>query len=114
MKTITGLTDQPKQQTGIVLNDGSRAVISLEYRANQLGWFYDITWGDFTLNGQRLVTAPNMLRQFRNKLPFGIAVVTTNNVEPLKQTDLSSGVATLYLLDSTDVADIETTVFGGF
>jgi hypothetical protein len=113
MKTITGLTDQPKQQTGLVLSDGSRAVLTLEYRANQLGWFYDITWDSFTLNGQRLVTSPNILRQFRNKLPFGIAVVTTDNVEPLRQTDFAAGVATLYLLDSTDVSDIETTVFGG-
>lgn len=113
MNLLEGLTDQPKQETAIVLSDGTRATLSLEYRPNQLGWFYDLSWGDFAANGQRLVTSPNALRKFRKLLPFGIAVVTTADAEPLRQTDLADGTVALYLLDSTDVSAIESSLYPG-
>jgi hypothetical protein len=58
--------------------------------------------------GQRLVTSPNILWQFRNQLPFGLAVVTTANAEPLNQTDLSDGTTIVYLLEGADLADFAT------
>lgn len=113
MKLIQGLTDQPKQQTAIVLADGMRANLYLEYRPNQIGWSYNVSLGDFAANGRRLVTGPNVLRQFRELIPFGIAVVTKADAEPLNQTDFIDGTVTLYLLDAADVALIEATIYPG-
>lgn len=113
MKLVTGLTDEPKQESTIVLDDGSRVVLLLEFRPNQRGWVYDLTWGDFELNGRRLVASPNILRQFRERLTFGLAIVTMANVEPLRQGDLADGTALVYLLNAEDVAAVEATVFPG-
>lgn len=114
MNTLQGITDQPKQSTTIVIADGTKATLVLEYRPQQLGWFYNLEWQDFVLNGQRLVASPNILRGYRNLVPFGLAVITTNGVEPLNQDDFANGTVTLILLDETDVADVEATVYPGF
>lgn len=113
MTTLQGITDQPKQSTSIVLDDGTAATIVLEYRPQQLGWFYNLAWQDFTLNGQRIVASPNILRSYRKILPFGLAVLTNNGIEPLNQDDFINGTITLLLLNAQDVLDVETTVFTG-
>ena len=119
MTIITGITDQPKQQTSIVLPDGTKAVLYLEYRPQQNGWYYNLTYGPntrlvpFVLNGQRLVSSPNIMRQFRNLIPFGIAILTQNNIEPTRQTDFIDGTITMLLLDTADVAQVEAQVYTG-
>ncbi len=113
MNLLQGFTDQAKQQTTLVLADGSRAVLVLEYRPNQIGWFASLTYGEFRLNGQRLVSSPNYLRQWREQIPFGLSVLGVNNADPLRQTDLSDGTVTLYLLDQPDVEAVEAAVYPG-
>lgn len=113
MNRIEGITDKPKQQTTITLADGSAVTLFLEYRPNQIGWFYDIAWGEWALNGQRLVASPSILRAFRHVLPFGLAVLTTNNVEPINQADFADGTAVLYLLEGDDLAVVDSTVYSG-
>ena len=113
MNQIQGFTDQPKQTTTIILADGSSATLNLEYKPNQLGWFYDLTWQNLTLNGQRLVSSPNILLQFKNQLPFGLMVLTVANAEPLNRTDLSDGTTTIYLLEGDDIAAVEAAVHPG-
>lgn len=113
MKIINGLSDQPKQVQTITLADGSKAVFSLEYRAMQLGWFWDLVWaGASVALGQRLVASPNILRSFINTIPFGISVMTQGNVEPLNLEDLSDGTAEVVLLEGDDLALVETAAFG--
>jgi hypothetical protein len=113
MNRIEGITDKPKQQTTIVLADGSNVLLLLEYRPNQLGWFYDLAWGDFALNGLRLVTSPSVLRAFRHVLPFDLAVLATANVEPLNQTDFADGTCVVYLLEGADLAAVNAAVYPG-
>jgi hypothetical protein len=113
MKLISGLTEQPKQQSTLVLADGTRAVWSLSYKPQQTGWFYDITWNDAVIaTGQRLVSSPNILRQYINRVSFGIAVVSPNQIEPTTQTAFTDGTATCYLLEGSDLSDVETKLFG--
>lgn len=114
MKLLEGLTDQPKQQTTIVLDDGTKATLLMEYRSQQLGWFYDLTWGDFVLNGVRLVASPNILRGYRNLIPFGISILTKGAVEPLNQSDFVDGTITAVLLDADEVDEVEAAIFEGF
>lgn len=112
MKIITGLSEQPKQQSTLVLADGTRAVWSLSYVSQQTGWFYDLSWnGTVIATGQRMVSSPNILRQYINKISFGIAVISPNQLEPTTQTALVDGTVTCYLLEGTDLQTIETSLF---
>lgn len=112
MKIITGLSEQPKQQSTLVLADGTRAVWSISYVSQQTGWFYDLSWnGTVIATGQRMVSSPNILRQYINKISFGIAVVSPNQLEPTTQTALVDGTVVCYLLEGADLQTIETTLF---
>lgn len=111
MNVLTGFTDSPKQKTTVVLDNGTNATLELEYRPQQLGWFYNLEYQNFLIQGQRLVYSPNLLRQFQGQIPFGLAVVSTDKNDPLQQTDFSSGKAVLILLNEADAAEIETAKF---
>lgn len=113
MTTITGLTDQPKQQSTFVLPDGSQVSLYLEYRQQQAGWFLDISWQSFEANGLRLTASPNYLRKWQNILPFGLGVLTKNNVEPTFITDFVDGTVTLLLLTVDDIAAVNAVAYPG-
>lgn len=114
---IQGLTDQPKQEQPIKLPDGTTATLSLTFIPQQNGWFYDLSWDGLTPswqnNGNCLVTGPNILRQYKNQIPFGLTVSTTDNQDPSGQEDFVNGRCTLVLLDPNDVIAIEATYFPG-
>jgi len=111
MKVLTGITDSPSQQSLIALPDGSSATLVLKFVPNQMGWFFDLSSGDFLVTGQRLVTFPNILRQYRNQITYGLAVYTPDGLDPLQQTDFASGYASLLLLEPGDVALVEANHF---
>jgi hypothetical protein len=113
MNRIEGISDQPKQQMTLVLADGSNVSFFLEYRANQLGWFYSIGHDTFQLDGQRLVTSPSVLKAFRSSIPFDLAVLATNNVEPMNLRDFVDGTASIYLLEGDDLAAVDAAVYPG-
>ena len=113
MTILTGLTSQPKQQMTLQIADGSQASLYLEYDAQQLGWFYNLVWGSITINGGRLTSFPNILRQWKNLLPFGLGVLSAGDVEPLNLTDLSDGTTTILLLTAADVLLVEASAFPG-
>jgi hypothetical protein len=68
-------------------------------------------WGG--LYGQRVVASPNMIRQFRTQVTFGLGCITQNNIEPMGQEDFVNGTATLLVLGATDVAQVEAEVYPG-
>lgn len=111
MNVLTGFTDSPRQTTTITLEDGGRVTLSMEYRPQQLGWFYDLQYDTFLLQGQRLVAGPNILHQFNDQLPFGLAVLTRSLLDPSQQEAFASGEAVIVLLDQADVASIERIKF---
>lgn len=120
MKSVVGLTTQANQASFILLEDGSRAQLTLYYRPQQLGWFFKLAWPGnaalpvpFTLNGCRLVTSPNILRQYRNLIPFGLMMYTIDQNEPIGRTCFVDGTADLILLNATEVEEIETRGFPG-
>lgn len=113
MTTVQGLNDSGNQVVSIPLADGTRVSLTLYFRPQQSAWFFDVVYNAFTCLGRRMVCSPNLLRQFRNIVPFGLAVFTVGNVEPNTQTAFVDGTASLVLLDSTDVSSVETTLFPG-
>lgn len=79
----------------------------------QLGWFFDfMTWNNFTNQGMRVCNSPNILRQWKNLLTFGMACVSTGDREPSLQQDFFSGNSTLYILNAGEVQVYEAILSG--
>jgi hypothetical protein len=112
MKRIHGITDSEDQNMRLVLEDKSRASLTLRYLERQVGWFFDLKYGDgFVLTGVRLVSSPNVLRQWRWILPFGLAVWTKDKGEPMRKADFLNGTVELYLLEGDDLSLFEQGIF---
>lgn len=105
MNIIQQITSDARQNLGILLPDGTQFSLSIYFSSMQFGWFItNLTYQRFILNGVRITNSPNMLHQFRNQIPFGLACATASNREPSQAQDFSSGASILYLLDQADVA----------
>jgi hypothetical protein len=106
MNLIQKITSDPLQQQAIVLADGTSFSMTMYFIPLQQGWFFtEIVYGTFVLNGLRICNNPNMLYQFKNILPFGIACFSKENREPSLQQDFSSGNSQLYLLTEAEVQE---------
>jgi len=104
---INNITEDAIQQLTIKLDDGTTAQLNMKYLDGQQGWFYGLTYGTFELINRRVVVGVNMLRAFRNIIPFGLACQTQDGQEAIFQDDFSSGRASIYLLNPVDVAGVE-------
>jgi hypothetical protein len=112
MKLIHDIADSEIQNMRLILEDKSRVSLTLRYLERQMGWFFDLKYGDnFILTGVRLVSSPNVLRQWRWLLPFGLAVWTKDKGEPTRKADLANGTVELYLLEGDDLSLMEQGVF---
>lgn len=114
MVPITNITDYPLQTASYVLPDGSTFTMTLYYIPSQLGWFIlKLTYNDFVLTGLRITNNANLLYQYQNVLPFGLACFTASRREPTQQQDFSSGASTLNILSATEAESYTTFVEGG-
>ena len=114
MIQIQNLTDSSDQITAIQLQDGSTATLELIYLGAVQRWVFNLTHPDFpngALQGQMLCQHPNILRQFRNVLDFGMACVSSNGNDPVQIEDFANGNITIFMLDSADVTFVEQNVF---
>lgn len=112
MQLIGGISSDANQKQKVTLPSGKTFSMTLVFRPMQLGWFIDISYESFTLNGLRVCTSPNMLRQYKNLIPFGMACFVDDNLEPMLQQDFSSDRAKLYLLSLSEVQDFEDLLSG--
>lgn len=110
MKALNFFNGDSKQTAEFVLDDGGIVTFLMFYSPNQQGWFYSIQYGEFISNNRRLVVSPNMLRQFRNRIPFGLACTSVDGYEPVYQTDFQNQRINLYLLSQADVLQAETLI----
>lgn len=111
MRQLTSVSDDAKQSMTTVLDNGDKVTVGLEYISSQKGWFISVGYGTIlTANGRRVVTSPNMLRAFRDTIPFGIACTVKDGQEPLYQDDFTAGRATLWILNPDEVQDVEDSI----
>lgn len=105
MNIIQQITSDTYQKQNLVLPDGTSMNLTLRFVPMQLSWFIDeLVYGDFVLQGYRIFNSPNMLHQFKNLIPFGLACVSNESREPSLQQDFSSGASTLYILTAAETA----------
>lgn len=107
MTYINTITSDPVQSMTLKLDTGDSVILSLSYFESQRGWFYGITYGTFAIYNKRVVTGVNMLRGFRNLLPFGFACITNDGYEPVFKEDFSNGRAKFLLLNPADINSVE-------
>jgi hypothetical protein len=112
MKLIT-VNSNYKQKQSIILDDGTIFTMSISFRPRQQGWFItDLSYDDFELKGLRIVVSPNLLLQYKNIIPFGLACYSQGNREPMLKEDFSSKNVNLYLLTQSEVEEMVTLVNG--
>ncbi len=105
MLLIQQVTNSSLQGQTLVLPDGSSLGLVTYFRPMQFGWFIqNLTYANFILNEVRITNSPNMLHQFKNQIPFGLACFSTQNREPTQQNDFLSGASVLYILTADEVA----------
>lgn len=112
MTLVDNLTNFADQSVVLILADGSTAALEIFYNGATQRWIANISYEDITINGFGLCCYPNILRQWRNILPFGISIVTANQTDPFDINDFSSGRVNMYLLSQEDVAAVEIDLFG--
>lgn len=120
MNLLNGLTAAPSQTIRVVIEDGSAFTLNLFFRPQQNGWFYDVVWPGsaslpvpFSTYNRRLVASPNVLRQFRALIAFGLQVATPDNSDPNTLQSLVDGSVAIALLNAADVAAAEANFFPG-
>lgn len=106
MYTIQNLTTDSLQTQSVILPDGGQVSFTLKFVPLQYGWFLsNLNYLDFTLSNLRVCNSPNMLNQFKNRLPFGLACFSKANREPSLLQDFASGASVLYVLSAAEVAE---------
>lgn len=110
MLKITTITDSPYQTLVLKLESGQPLQFVLRYSYQQQGWYYSFTYGSYVVNNRRMVNSPNMIRQLKNIVPFGLACLMTDLYEPVFIEDFANGRATLYTLNPDDVTLVETDI----
>lgn len=110
MRQITTLNDEYKQKFKFPISGYSDVFISIEFKPNQFAWFMNLTWDDFVLNNERLGVHPNLLRQFRNILKFGICITHPAHLDPYDRTAWLNGWS-FYMLDEDDIEYVEDTFY---
>jgi hypothetical protein len=115
MVQIDNLTDDADQKTTIVLEDGSSVTLELFFRPAIERWTVDVTYGtELIVKGMTLTLHPNILRGWRNLIPFGMMVYSIDGGDPYYIDDFSSQRIKLYIMDSTEVESVETETIGAF
>lgn len=103
MIKITGLKASPNQTFTIPDPDAGEPIqFTLYYRPRVRRWFFDIAYKDFVLKGSKIVISPNLLYQYFRIIPFGLACISTDNVEPMIINDFSLPRCFLYLLTTAE------------
>lgn len=107
MFKLDNLTANSKQYTTWTFNN-DEVQLYFEYKENQLGWFLGIKYGDtIDYRNIRLTTHPNLLRAYKNILPFGMMVTTLDGLEPMSIEDFTNGYCSVYMLTSTECQLLE-------
>jgi hypothetical protein len=113
MRRITEITDEYQQQHILPIEGTDvRAYLTLEYKPLHFCWNFTLTWGDFEAYNEQVVSTQNLLRQYRNLVPFGIGILTKSGMDPMNLDDFFSGGASLYLMSKTEVDSIEADFYG--
>lgn len=108
LPNITSDASQSFTLTGI---PGVTIAMTLRYMPRAQLWVAGFNDGTTSIQNISVVTSLNILRPWKNNINYGIGCFRGDGLDPYLITDFSEGIASLYLLDSSDVAAIEENYF---
>lgn len=111
MKYINKITSDPMQKMILTGISGIQITMTLRFMPRIQRWIMGLSYGEVSIQGIPVVCSVNMLRQHKNNIPFGIACIRTDGLDPYQVDDFSEKAANLYLLDEADVEQIESDWF---
>ncbi len=115
MIKVTNISSDAHQKTTVLLADNTSLVITLDFLPATQRWVVGISRDTFSAKSIPLCVHPNLLRSFRQVIPFGLSCVASDGVDPFDINDFDTGRIELYVLDNTNgesnVVDIETQMF---
>lgn len=111
MLYINKITNDPQQQLSLTGIPGLNINMTLRFMPRSQSWVLGITYNGLSYQGIGVVISENLLRQFQADLPFGIACLRADGLDPYTVDDFSTQLSNLYLLDSTDVAYLEANFY---
>lgn len=107
MKILDGIRATGSQEFSTSDENGKPIQMKLRYQSSTQNWMIDISYENFTLNGQRVYNSPNILCQYSNIIPFGMGILIPSGGEPFLINDFSSGRVQLAILTAAEVQQIE-------
>lgn len=111
MRLIDRLTDAAYQQSILTGNPGQRIILNTRFLPSQQLWVMDILYNDFIAYGLMILDGVNILRNYRNLIPFGIMCTTNDGQDPYTLDAFSTSYAKLYLLTADEVLAVEQRYF---
>lgn len=110
---LANITNFANQSMVLQLPNGETADLVLVFDATSERWVIDVSYSNTIIKGKGLCCYPNVLRQWRKVIPFGLACTTRDQTDPFTVNDFVTGRVGLFLLTAEDVLAVEATVFGG-
>lgn len=111
MKLLNKISSAPRQQFKVIGIGGERIDLLMWFSPTQGAWMFNISWQGFTLNGAVMTLSPNILRGYRNNIPFGISCVSEDGIDPAYVDDFETGRVQLFILSRDEVQQIEGAMF---
>jgi len=111
MRYIDRINSTPNQIYTVGLDTGDTFTLELRYMPTQQLWMANIAYGSKKINGIILVVGYNVLRNYKNLIPFGISITSTDGLDPYYLTDFSTQRIKLYVLTASEVSEIEATYY---
>lgn len=110
MKLIEGITNEPHQIHHLVIGDGSIVDLTLKYLPAIQRWSFGINHTNLTFHTRILGNHINILRQWKNILPFGLACTSYDSIDPFDINDFSNNRVEMHLLSSDEIDDVEVLI----
>lgn len=111
MRAINTLTGASKQHHTLLTDEGDKIDFKMYFLPRTSSWIFDLEYKALKIYGQPLVISNNLLRQFKNQVPFGLLVADDLNIDPFRQDDFLTQRCKLCILNSSDLQQLEVNVY---
>jgi len=111
MLYINKITSAASQQLTLTGIPSIQITMTLRFMPRVQQWIMGLSYGSFSVQGMAVTGGLNILRQYKNNIPFGICCICADGLDPYQIDDFANERANLYLLNADDVAMIETQWF---
>jgi hypothetical protein len=90
-----------------VLDNNETVYFKFYYVDDFVSWYYDMTYQDFSINGNKILLGFDLLSQYKNILPFTLACTSSQDIEnPSFEDSFFSGQYNMYTLTREEAGEV--------